>query len=198
MPLPAVLAAVGAAAQIGESLTSFFKGRKRNKELDRAYRSRPLASVQSEIEANRALALNRYNATNPYIGYATNNLNKQSADATGRAMRRATDSAAALEAMVNINDSMSEQNQKLAVTGDQMNRQDMGIYMDANRDLAREKTRVWDWNEKQKYLERLQRYQEPTSGDQSMMNALGGIQGMAGDMFGIAANDPQFFNQLFK
>ena len=113
-------------------------------------------------------------------------------------MRRATDSAAALEAMVNINDSMAEQNQKLAVTGDQMNRQDMGIYMDANRDLAREKTRVWDWNEKQKYLERLQRYQEPTSGDQSMMNAFGGIQGMAGDMFGIAANDPQFFNQLFN
>ena len=99
-PMLAAGAIIGGVAQLGQSIYGMVQGNKMIREANKV--KKPKAQVNQEFEQNRAMALNRYNAANPFMAQATANLNAQTASATIAAQQTASDSAAALQAISGV------------------------------------------------------------------------------------------------
>lgn len=183
-----ISAIVGGVAQLGQSIYQGVQGRKMMREAGRV--KKPKFQVQKEFEQNRALALNRYNAANPYIAQATNNLNQQTAAATIAAQQTAGDSAAALQAITGVSANAMNANANLMAQSEQMRNQRANQVYGANQALAQDKNRVTNL----KYQDYMLAQQKAQAGQQNIMNAVGGVSNMAGDIFQMAAENPDSFS----
>lgn len=188
-PITLSMMAVGGVAQLGQSIFQGIQGRKMMREAGRV--KKPKFQVQQEFEQNRAFALNRYNAANPFIAQATNNLNSQTAAATIAAQQTAGDSAAALQAITGVNNNAMNANADLMAQADQMKSQRANEFYAANQALAKDKNRVTDL----KYSDYMLAQQKAMAGQQNIMNAVGGVSNMAGDIFQIGAENPLAFKK---
>ena len=188
-PITLSMMAVGGVAQLGQSIFQGIQGAKMMREARRV--KKPKFEVQQEFEQNRAMALNRYNAANPFIAQATNNLNQQTAAATIAAQQTAGDSAAALEAITGVSNNAMNANANLMAQADQMKQQRAQQFYAANESLAGDKNRVTNM----KYQDYMLAQQKGMAGQQNLMNAIGGVAGMAGDIFQIGAENPNVFKK---
>tara|TARA_R110002012_G_scaffold25464_8_gene84349 strand:+ start:400 stop:1038 length:639 start_codon:yes stop_codon:yes gene_type:complete len=188
-----ITAAIGGVAQLGQSIFGMVQGRRAMREAQKV--KKPKFEVQKEFEQNRALALNRYNAGNPYIAQATNNLNQQSAAATIAAQQTAGDSAAALEAITGVSNNAMNANANLMAQADEMRNARFEDVVKANESLAGDKNRVTN----QEYSDYMLAQQKEMAGKQGIMDAIGGISNMAGDIFSIGATEgTDVFKDIFK
>jgi hypothetical protein len=188
-----VTAAIGGIAQLGQSIYGMVQGRRAIREAQKV--NKPKFEVQQEFEQNRALALNRYNASNPYIAQATNNLNATTASATIAAQQTAGDSAAALQAITGAQVNAQNQQANLMAQATQMKDARFGDVVKANESLAGDKNRVTN----QEYNDYMLAQQKEMAGKQGIMDAMGGISNMAGDIFSIGATEgTDVFQDIFK
>ena len=181
---------IGGAAQLGQSIFSGIQGIKMMREAKQV--KKPEFQVQQEFEQNRAMALNRYNASNPFIAQATNNLNNQTAAATIAAQQTASDGAAALQAITGANVNAQNQQANMMAQASQMKDAQFQNVMSANQALAADKNRV---NQMQ-YADYQLEQQKRMAGQQNLMNAIGGIGEFGGDLFSAAAKHPNSFKDV--
>ena len=181
---------IGGAAQLGQSIFSGIQGIKMMREAKKV--KKPEFQVQQEFEQNRAMALNRYNASNPFIAQATNNLNNQTAAATIAAQQTATDGAAALQAIQGANVNAQNQQANIMAQASQMKDAQFQNVMAANEALAADKNRV---NQMQ-YSDYQLAQQKAMAGQQNIMNAIGGIGEFGGDIFAASAKHPNAFKDF--
>lgn len=191
-PMLAAGAIIGGAAQLGQSIFGMVQGAKMMREAKQV--KKPDFQVQQEFEQNRAMALNRYNAANPFMAQASANLNAQTASATIAAQQSAADSAAALQAISGVNMNAQNQQQTLMAQSAQMKDQRAAQFQQANAALAADKNRVVD----QRFQEYQLAQQKGMAGQQNIMNAIGGIGAFGGDIFSMAAQYPDAFKGLGK
>lgn len=187
MSLLAASAIIGGAAQLGQTIYGMVQGSKMMREAQQV--EKPEFQVQQEFEQNRALTLNRYNAANPFIAQASANLNRQTASATIAAQQTAADSAAALQALSGVTSGAQNQQANLMAQATQMQDTRFGDVIAANQALAADKNRVVQQRQQDYMLAQQQRM----VGQQNIMNAIGGMGAMAGDIFSMAAQYPDSF-----
>jgi hypothetical protein len=190
MPLLAASAIIGGAAQLGQSIYGMVQGAKMMRDAQNV--KKPQFEVQREFEQNRAMALNRYNAANPFMAQAAANLNRQTASATIAAQQTAGDSAAALQAITGVAENAQNEQANLMAQATQMKDTQFSDVMRANEALAADKNRVSEME----YQDYLMAQQQKMAGQQNIMNAVGGIGSMAGDIFSLAAQYPDAFKGL--
>lgn len=167
-PFLAAAAAVPAAFQ-------FIAGLKQTRQADRMNPVRPTMSVSGATKQATGVAQNLANAPMAGYGQAVNNV-RQSTASTVRAAQESGDAnnALAVIAAAGNNESnalgnLDTQNAKFKQAGQQF------LAGQLNRQ-AGEEQRVWDWNNRQKYLEAAGAKSALTqAGNQNMNNALGGI-----------------------
>lgn len=189
MPLPilAIAGAVGATAQLGQSIYAASQGRRMMREASKV--KKPEYQVQAELEQNRAMALNRYNAYNPYVAQATANLNAQTASAGIMAQQTASDSAAALQAISQATQGANRATSNIMLQGDAMKQQRFGDVLSTGRDLAADKNRVTALEQ----ADYLRAQQQKQAGMQTIMGGIQGVSNFAGDIFSMAAMYPGEF-----
>ncbi len=189
MSLLAASAIIGGAAQLGQTIYGMVQGSKMMREAQQV--EKPEFQVQQEFEQNRALTLNRYNAANPFIAQASANLNRQTASATIAAQQTAADSAAALQTLSGVTSGAQNQQANLMAQATQMQDTRFGDVIAANQALAADKNRVIQ----QRQQDYMRAQQQRMVGQQNIMNAIGGMGSMAGDIFSIAAQYPKAFKR---
>ena len=189
-PLLAAGAIIGGVAQLGQSIYGMVQGNKMIREANKV--KKPKAQVQQEFEQNRAMALNRYNAANPFMAQATANLNTQTASATIAAQQTASDSAAALQAISGV--TANAQNQQANIMAQASQQKDARAleFQQANAALAADKNRITQLQQDQYLMAQ----QQKSAGQQNIMNAIGGIGSFGGDIFSMAAQYPDAFKGL--
>jgi|SRR5210317_36100 hypothetical protein len=187
MSLLAASAIIGGAAQLGQTIYGMVQGSKMMREAQQV--QKPEFQVQQEFEQNRAMSLNRYYAANPFMAQASANLNRQTASATIAAQQTAADSAAALQALSGVTSGAQNQQANLMAQATQMQDTRFGDVIAANQALAADKNRVVQ----QKQQDYMLAQQQRMVGQQNIMNAIGGMGAMAGDIFSMAAQYPDSF-----
>ena len=194
MGLLAAGAIIGGVAQLGQSIFAGVQGIKAMREAKQT--KRPEFEVQQEFEQNRAMALNRYNAANPFMAQASNNLNNQTAAATLAAQQSSADSAAALQAIGGVNANAQGQQANMMAQASQMKDAQFQNVMSANQALAADKNRVTD----QKFQAYQLAQQKGMAGQQNIMNSIGNVGSFGGDIFEMAAKHPDAFKdfKLFR
>ena len=182
-----ISAIVGGVAQLGQGINSFVQGKRMQKEAGMV--KRPKTEVRSELEQNRAIALNRYNAYNPFIAHATNNINRQSANAGLLAQQTAADSAAALQAITQASTGANNAITDLMTQDTQIKAMKANEVYNANAALAADKNRVDETNR----LNYMQAEQTEMAGQNYVGSAFQGVSDMAADVFTMAAMYPDAF-----
>ena len=190
MSLLAAGAIIGGVAQLGQSIFAGVQGIKAMREAKQT--KKPEFQVQQEFEQNRAMALNRYNASNPFIAQATNNLNNQTAAATIAAQQSTADSAAALQAIGGVSANSQNQQAGMMAQASQMKDAQFQNVMSANAALAGDKNRVTN----QEFANYQLAQQKGMAGQQNIMNSINNVGQFGGDIFQMAAKNPDL--KLFK
>ena len=189
LPVLAIAGAVGGLAQLGQSIYGFAQGKRMMREASKV--KKPEYKVHAELEQNRAMALNRFNAYNPYVAQATANLNAQTASAGIMAQQTASDSAAALQAISQSTQQANRATSNIMLQGDAMKQQRFGDVLSTGRDLAADKNRVTELEQ----ADYLRAQQQKQAGMQTIMGGIQGVSSFAGDVFSMAAKYPGEFSK---
>lgn len=171
--------------------------------------------IPKEYTENRDLALSQYYDTLiPGQSAIENNIQGATATGTAAAMRSGASSADILSVISGLNTMEQNRYQELGIAGAEMQRQDMGMLMDANQNLAGardrkfqidldQRLRKWQWEEADPYMQAMQ--SAARLRDASNMNSFQAGQGASnalGDLAGIfafAGMDDDFeWSEMFK